>query len=105
MEIQISRQAVCAADDQCGPLDMIVQIDPSGSIQELIETLERTNFLPFSSSHTSIIGVSDDTPVVRVHSRFFSQKQNEYFAPATSPVSEVVKNGHLHFKFQYGPSP
>ena len=99
MEIQISRQAVCAADDQCGPLEMVAQIDPSSSIQELIGIIERSKFLQFSSSHSSIVGVSEDTPVVRVCCRFFSQKQNEYFVPATSRVSEVVKNGHLDFKF------
>ena len=80
MEIQISRQAVCAADDQCGPLDMIVQIDPSGSIQELIETLERTNFLQFSSSHTSIIGVSDDSGCSSAQSILFT-KTKRIFRP------------------------
>lgn len=99
MEIQVSRQAVCAADDQCGPLEMLIHVQPDSSIQQFVSVLEDTKFLQFSSSHTSILGFCESVPVVRVFSRFFSQKQNEYFAPPNLSVSEAIKNGALYFKF------
>ncbi len=99
MKIQVSRQAVCAADDQYGPLDMLITVEPNSSILEFVAVLEGTKFLQFSSSHTSILGLCEGVPVVRVYSRFFSQKQNEYFVPKHLSVTEAIKSGALYFKF------
>lgn len=99
MEIQVSRQAVCAADDQRGPLEILIHVEPNSSIQEFVTVLENTKFLQFSSSHTSILGLCESVPVVRVFSPFFLQNQNQYFVPQNLSVSEAIKNGALYFKF------
>jgi hypothetical protein len=99
MRIDITREAVCAADDQCGPLEMVAEIEPSGSIQDLVGVIESSRFLQFSSSHTSIVGFVGGIPVVRVFSPHHSRNKAEYFLPEHSGVAEVIGSGRLDFKF------
>lgn len=99
MRIEITRQAVCAADDQTNQLEMYVEVDQDRPIQHLVKEIEAAQFLQFSSTHQSIVGYSGGAPIVKIHSPYHSSLGIEYFVPANSIASEVIQNERFEFKF------
>jgi hypothetical protein len=99
MRIEISREACCAQDDQIGPLDLMLEIDPDCSLRDLVRRVVEKGFLQYSSTHTTMIGASGETEIVRVSSPYYINKEPEYFLNPDLPVSEVIKNGDIHFRF------
>ncbi|GLR25720.1 hypothetical protein [Limnobacter litoralis] len=99
MRIEITRQAVCAADDQTNPLEMYFEVDQNLTIQHLVNEIEAAKFLQFSSTHQSIVGHSGGVPIIKIHSPYHSSLGPEYLVPASIIASEIIQNGRVEFKF------
>lgn len=99
MRIEITRQACCAQDDQIGPLEMMFDVDESNTLFDLVEQVVERRFLQYSSTHTTMIGAAGDIDIVRVSSPYYRNEQPEYLVNPDLPISEVIKNGSIHFRF------
>lgn len=99
MCIEITRQACCSQDDQMGPLEMTFDVQPNNSLRSLVAQVIERGFLQYSSTHTTMIGTADGIDIVRVNSPYYKNEQPEYLVDPELPISEVTKNGSIHFRF------
>lgn len=94
-KVEITRQAVCAADDQIGPLDLVLEVKSGESIRSLIERILANGFLQFSSSHNVISGFAGENEIARV----FSSSEVEYLISCDSPWVEHLPSKSMSFRF------
>jgi hypothetical protein len=99
MRIEITRDACCAQDDQIGPLEMIFEIDPEALLRDLVTIVANAGFLQYSSSHVTMVGVAGKTEIARISSPYYTKKEPEYLLSQELSISEVLKNGQIHFQF------
>lgn len=99
MKLQIFRQAVCAADDQMGPLELEVEVPESALLSDVVHEINRSRFLQFSSSHTVMTGFSGGRALFRLFSPYSAGQCDEYLISADEYVKEVISNGVIEFKF------
>ncbi|MFT3760815.1 hypothetical protein [Thauera sp.] len=97
--IKVTRDSVCAADDQTNPLTLTIQVPGSESLQSLVTRIIYRNFLQFSSSHSTITGFVSGQPIVRVHANFSSGHQAEFLISPTSSVESCLPDGLLEFEW------
>ena len=97
VNIQVLRQACCAADDQLGPLTADYSIATDAPLSELIEQIRASRFLQFSSTHNRISGEANGQRLVDV---FSSEGPPPVFHVSPSmPVSTAVGDHMLSFRF------
>ena len=94
--LEITRQGVCAADDQIGPLDLRLEVAGGESIQHLIGRIVAEKFLQFSSSHQSITALSNGRELARVS----AVADTEFLVDPTCPLVECLSGNMLTFRFQ-----
>lgn len=99
MKTEVTREGVCAADDQIGPLEKTINIRSDATVLELVRKVEESKFLQFSSTHTSMVGYVGNQPIVRVFSPHHLGRQAEFLVDKELAAHEVISNGALSFKF------
>lgn len=107
MKITVTREVVCAADDQAGPPTSIsVNVHDSMTAEEFVADLARLNFLQFSSSHSCVFGFSGSLPLFRVCSPFHAPgAENAFYVPPIGPLRDFVKDGRVDFQFVFPQPP
>ncbi|MET0328004.1 MAG: hypothetical protein ABW163_04465 [Luteimonas sp.] len=96
--VEVSRDAVCAADDQVNPLVIELRVPAGATLAQFAGTLLTQDFLQFSSTHRTITGFAIDRPVIRVHSGLFRTRA-EYLVPAGTSVATCIPDGRLDFQW------
>ena len=99
MRIEITRDACCAQDDQIGQLDMAFEVAPDAPLRDLVTIVIDAGFLQYSSSHVTMLGVAGKTEIVRISSSYYTKREPEYLLSPDLSISEVLKNGQIHFQF------
>ena len=100
MQVRVSREACCAQDDQLGPLDATYDVRSGAAIGELVSAIVGSNFLQYSSSHTSMFGSVRGKPFVRVFSSYYEPSRvSEFLVPETELVATVVGSQTVEFRF------
>ncbi len=99
MNIQVIREACCAADDQLGPLDASYEITPETSLAELVERIVQSRFLQFSSTHHHLCGESNGRLLVEVHAP--GGPPPTFHVPASERVSALIGEQPLFFDFRH----
>jgi hypothetical protein len=95
MKISVTRQAVCAADDQLNELVIYLEIADGSTLRECVTQVERANFLQFSSSHSVITGYMDGKPAVRI----FSGTDLEFLMTEDMEIAPSIGSTNLVFRF------
>ncbi len=67
--LQVTRDAVCMADDFAGPLETVLALQSDASLRSVLEAVTAARFLQFSSTHESITAVSGGRALATVSSR------------------------------------
>jgi hypothetical protein len=98
MQINVLREACCAADDQAGPLEATFDLDDNATLVELVEQIRASRFLQFSSTHNRISGEIDDVPLVEISAP--DGPAPVFYVSASAAVSNVIGNRTLHFRFR-----
>jgi len=102
MQIQVSREACCAQDDQLGPLEMVYNLSSDATLSELVQKIVASRFLQYSSSHTTMLGEAGTVGVVKVFSAYYcGNKEAEFLAAPDEPVRSVIAANVLHFRFVF----
>lgn len=102
VRVMVSRQACCSADDQMGPLDTTYWLAPNDNFGTLIEQIQQSCFLQFSSTHTRLTGEVNGLPVVEVFSPHSHQVRPPVFIqPAEANALGVLSGGELSFYFRH----
>lgn len=102
VQITVSRQACCSADDQVGPLEAHYWLVQKDSFGVLIEYIRQSNFLQFSSTHTRLTGEVNGRRVVEVYSPHSAQPRPPLFLQdADSNALVVLEDGELSFFFRH----
>ena len=99
MDIRVTRQACCAADDQLGPLEAVYTLGEDATLAQLVQRIEASKFLQFSSTHNRLSGEVDGVCVVEVFGGWLRRAQF-HVDPAT-PVGSVVGGRVLDFAFRH----
>lgn len=95
MKMTVTRQAVCAADDQMNDLVIYLEITDGTTLRQCVARLERANFLQFSSSHSVITGYLNGEPAVRL----FSATNPEFVMTADMVIAPSIGTMNLDFRF------
>jgi hypothetical protein len=95
MKMTITRQAVCAADDQLNDLEMHIVISCDTTIESCVAYVEHAKFLQFSSTHSCATGYLNDQAVVRL----FATAKPEYLINPAFPVAAAREEQQLSFRF------
>ncbi len=99
MKIRLLREACCGADDQAGPLDMTLDVDPSQTLGDVIQAVMRTHFLQFSSTRHTITGYVQDVPLLRVVALPGAPQRAEFLVAPSQPVGPLLDEGLMYFRF------
>jgi hypothetical protein len=97
--IEITRHAVCAADDQTNSLTLKIQVPGLESLQDLVTRIIGHSFLQFSSSHSTITGFASGQPIVRVHADFSCGHRPEFLIPPDTSVETCLPSKLLEFEW------
>jgi len=89
--LQITREAVCLADDFAGPLDMTLEVPTDALLSGVLEVIIDSRFLQFSGALTALSG---GVALARV----FSDGQVEYFVSPLLSASECISDSQLEFR-------
>lgn len=95
MKLNVTRQAVCAADDQLNDLEMAVDIDGETTLAQCISRIQGAKFLQFSSTRSETTGYLNDQAVVRL----FAGRSAEYLVDPDSVISSDATVLSLSFRF------
>lgn len=95
MKVNVTRQAVCGADDQLNDLEMIVDIDGETTLAQCISRIQEAKFLQFSSTLPETTGYLNDQAVVRL----FAGRSAEYLVDPDSVISSDTAALSLSFRF------
>ena len=98
-EITVTRESVCAADDQTMPLELMLKVPEEEAFSFLIRRIIEADFLQFSSTYTCATAFVGSEPVARVLADFSTGPVAEFLAPAAAPVLAVVPSGLLEFRW------
>lgn len=99
MKLNVTRQAVCAADDQLNDLEMTVDIAGETTLAQCISRIQEAKFLQFSSTRSEATGYLNSQAVVRM----FAGRPAEYLVDPDSVISSNV--AVLSFSFRFAPRP
>ncbi len=99
MKIRLLRDACCGADDQAGPLDMTLEVDPSQTLGDFIDAVMRTHFLQFSSTRHTITGVAQELPLVQVVALPGEPQRAVFLVAPSQPVGRLLREGLIYFRF------
>ncbi len=99
MRIEITRDACCAQDDQIGPLEMAFEVAPDALLRDLVTIVVNAGFLQYSSSHVTMVGFAGKTEIARISSPYYTKREPEYLLSPDLSISELLKNGQIHFQF------
>jgi hypothetical protein len=99
MQIRVTRQACCAADDQSNPLQAVYTVDDHTTIADLAERIQASKFLQFSSTHNRLSGEVDGVCVVEVFAGWF-KGPTFHVSPATA-VAGLIGPRVLDFSFRH----
>lgn len=104
MQILVLREACCFQDDQMGPLEATYEVDERCRLDDFLEAVERSGFLQFSSTHTTMSCRFADKEVARVFkpSLLVRRKPDVNVDPATL-VRDLALQGTVDFVFVRGP--
>lgn len=95
MKIYVTRQAICAADDQLNELEMSFDISSDTSLADCVACVERTRFLQFSSTYPQLTGYLADKAVVRL----FARSPAEFLVPPDSSIGGTAEVQTLSFRY------
>ena len=99
MKLNVTRQAVCAADDQLNDLEMNVDISGETTLAQCISRIQGAKFIQFSSTRSEAIGYLNGQAVVRL----FGGSSAEYLV---DPDSVISSDGtELSLSFRFAPRP
>ena len=99
VEIKITRESVCAADDQSMPLELKLRVSDGETFGSVMHRVVESSFLQFSSTYTCTIGFVVNEPVVRVLANFKSGPQAQCISSASAPACDVIPKGLLQFRW------
>lgn len=99
LRITVTRQACCAADDQMGPLEAVYNLAQDATLAELLERIQASRFLQFSSTHNRLSGEVDGVCVVKVFAGWGRRPQ--FHADPKAPVGAVIGPRTLDFCFRH----
>lgn len=99
MQVRVTRQACCAADDQAGPLEAVYAMSADATMAELVERIRASKFLQFSSTHNRLSGEVDGVCVVEVFAGWGRGPQ--FHADPGAAVAAVVGRHTLDFCFRH----
>lgn len=97
MDIQVTRQACCSADDQAGPLQAVYSVDEHCTLADLVERIRVSKFLQFSSTHNRLSGLVQGACVVEVLAGWGSKP--EFHVDPAASVGSVIGLHTLDFCF------
>jgi hypothetical protein len=95
MKLNVTRQAVCGADDQLNDLEMALDISDETTLAECISCIQEAKFLQFSSTRSEATGYLNGEAVVRL----FEGRSAEYLIDADSVFSSDTAVLSLSFRF------
>jgi hypothetical protein len=98
-EIRVTRESVCAADDQTMPLELTLRISDTETFGSVIQRIVKSAFLQFSSTYTCANGFVADELVTRVLANFQSAPAAECLASADRLAYQVIPDGLLEFRW------
>lgn len=97
MKLLVVREACCSQDDQIGPLEATYELPAGATVQDLVQAVEKSRFLQFSSTHKTMVGRLGTTDVVQVWSSLF--KRPQFLRAQDERLSEG--SGPLFFRFVF----
>ena len=100
MKIEIIRDAVCAADDNLGPLMLEVDVTSDDTIEDVINKIKKSKFLQFSSSQTSITGYINNVAFAKLHDEYNSKKPTEFYVSPDSRFLNMSGYESIEFRFK-----
>jgi hypothetical protein len=95
MKLKVTRQAVCAADDQLNDLEMDVDISGGTTLAQCVSRIQEAKFLQFSSTHAEATGYLNDLAVVRL----FKGQLAEYLVDPNFVIANDTAVLSLSFRF------
>ncbi len=102
MKFQITREACCSQDDQIGPLEMAYDLADDATLRQLVEAIETSRFLQFSSTHQVMAAEVDDVELVRVFApSLLRRRAPKYTKSPDAKASEIAGSGELRFSFVF----
>lgn len=78
---------------------MEMEVDPDALLRDLVTMVVNAGFLQFSSSHVTMVAVAGETELARLSSPYYTKKEPEYFVSPDVSISEILRNGRIHFHF------
>lgn len=99
MTIEVTREAVCPADDQLEALELTLEFGAGATLADFTGRLARTGFLHFSSTCHTLVGWSTGKPLLKISNRWGSTAV-EYLAAADAKLSAVVADATIDFRFE-----
>lgn len=99
MKINVTREAVCLADDQLEPLELTLDFGTDATLENFTGKLARSGFLHFSSTCRVLVGRSGKTPLLKLQSRWGSLAV-EYLVAADTRLADAVPDAALDFRFE-----
>ncbi len=97
MQIKVTRQACCAADDQMGPLESVYTLEEDSTIADLVERIRASKFLQFSSTHNRLFGEVAGACLVEVSAGW---ARPEFHVSPVATVGSVIGRHTLDFCFR-----
>jgi hypothetical protein len=102
MKFHVTREACCSQDDQLGPLAFAYELSADATLQDLTDTVIRSGFLQFTSTHSVMVGELGRDTLVRLFSPHSEHLQGpQYLKPADLLVRNLIGLGELHFRFVF----
>jgi hypothetical protein len=95
--ITITREAVCAADDQTNPLTLTLEAAETETLEVFIGRIMSSRFLQFSSSHPVVTGFASDRPIVEVHADNSGRNRAEFLIPADTAIGDCLPSHRFAF--------
>lgn len=98
-EIRVTRDSVCAADDQTMPLELTLLISSKETFGNVMQQIVESAFLQFSSTYICANGFVARELVARVLANVKSGPEVECIALADAPACQVITGGLLEFRW------
>ncbi len=102
MKIEVTREAVCLADDQLEPLELTLEFDAEATLEDFTGKLAKSGFLHFSSTCHTLVGWSGEKPLLRIKSRWGSLAV-EYLPAADTRLAVTIVNAAIDFRLEHIP--
>lgn len=102
MKLTVYRDACCAQDDQCGPLEAEYSMDVDATFAALIDEIIKSRFLQFSSTHNRISGEADGKVLVKIFSPCGPcSRPPEFTVSPSLRAVDVLSERSLSFRFRH----